>query len=97
MKREPRPAIFMEKQLGWAYNLVGVESLGTSKAGLMVLAWLMESQIWHQPVSSGWGRGRKRTMASICLDARHLGLPLHATGAPQAATPVLEPRESLSR
>ena len=44
VKHEPRPAIHMEKQLGWAYNLGGAESLGISKAGQTVLAKLMESQ-----------------------------------------------------
>ena len=42
----------MEKQLGWAHNLGGVESLGISKVGQIVLAKLMESQIWHQLTSS---------------------------------------------
>ena len=46
-----RPAIHMEKQLGWACKLGGAESLGISKAGQTVLASLMESQAWHQPAS----------------------------------------------
>ena len=52
VKHEPRPAIHMEKQLEWAHNLGGVESLGISKVGQIVLAKLMESQIWHQLTSS---------------------------------------------
>ena len=52
MKHEPRPAIRMEKQLGWACKSGGAESLGISKAGQTLLARLMESQIWHQPVGS---------------------------------------------
>ena len=33
VKYKLRPAIHMEKQLGWAYKLGGVESLGFSKVG----------------------------------------------------------------
>ena len=44
MKREPRPAIHREKQLGQVCNLGGVKSLGIFKAGQTVLARLMESQ-----------------------------------------------------
>ena len=35
----------MEKMLGWACKLDGVEPLGIPKAGQTVLARLMESQI----------------------------------------------------
>ena len=52
MKLEPRPAIYMEEHLGWAYKLGGVESQGISRVGQTVLARLMESQIWHQPAGS---------------------------------------------
>ena len=57
--REPRPAVLMEKQLGWAHNLGGAESLWISKLGETVLARLMESQIWHQVDGSMalWGEG----------------------------------------
>ena len=48
------PAIHMEKQLGWACKLSGAESLGISKVGQMVLARLMESQMWHQLAGSVW-------------------------------------------
>ena len=71
MKQKPRPAIHMEKQLGWACKLGGVESLGISKAGQTVLARLMESQIWYQFAGSVCGGFRKGTMAYACLDARH--------------------------
>ena len=62
MKHEPRPAILMEKQLGWACKLGGEESLGISKVGQTVLARLMESQIWHQLASSValWGEGLEK-------------------------------------
>ena len=42
----------MEKQVGWAHKLGGVQSLGISKADQTVLARLMESQILHQLASS---------------------------------------------
>ena len=97
MKHEPIPAIHMEKHLGGACKLGGAGSLGISKAGETVLASFMESQIWHQPASSGWRGFRKGIMASAGLDARHLGFSLHTTGAFPAATRwVLELRGSES-
>ena len=51
MQYETRPALHMEKQLGWAHKFGGVESLEISKASQIVLAGLMESQIWHQLAS----------------------------------------------
>ena len=54
MKLEPRPAILMEKQRGWAVKLDGTESLGISKVGQIVLARLIESQIWYQSADSVW-------------------------------------------
>ena len=41
MKHEQRPAIYMEKPLGWACKLGGAESLGISKVGQTVVARLM--------------------------------------------------------
>ena len=95
MKHKPRPAIQMEKQLGWAHNLGGTESQGISGAGQTLLARLMESQIWHQPASSvplcGEGSekgqwplpvflsGRKLSHSS-CLDARHFNFSFYASG-----------------
>ena len=52
MKHEPRPAINMEKKLGWTHKLGGTESLGISRMGQTVLARLMESQIQHQSAGS---------------------------------------------
>ena len=40
MQHEPRPAIHMEKQLGWAYKLGVAESLVISKVGHTVSARL---------------------------------------------------------
>ena len=48
MQHKPRPAIHMEKQLGWACKLGGAEFLCISKTGATVLARLVESHIWHQ-------------------------------------------------
>ena len=69
MKHEPRPAIYTEKQLGWADKLGGADSQGISRVGQTVLARWMESQIWHQFASSVGEGPRKGTMASPCLDA----------------------------
>ena len=96
MKHEPRPVIYMEKQLGWAHKLGGMESLGISKVGGTVLARLMESQMWYQLAGFLGGRFRKGTMASARLDARHFSFSLYATCAFQAATPVPELRRSKS-
>ena len=54
VKHEPRPAIPMEKQLGWASILGGAEPLGISRIGQTVLARFMESQIRHQLAGSVW-------------------------------------------
>ena len=44
-----------------AHKLSGVESLGISKMGQIVLARLMESQIWHQLGSVVlWGEGLEK-------------------------------------
>ena len=91
MKHEPRTAINMEKQLGWACKLGGTEPLGTSKVGQKVLARLVEYQIWCPFVGSVGVSFRKGGMVSACLDARHFSFSLHTT-VPLAATPVLELR-----
>ena len=85
------PAIHMEKQLGWASKLGGVESLGSSKAGQTVLARWMGSQMWQLTGFCGGGF-RKGTMASAHLDARHFSFSLYTIGAFQAATLLLELR-----
>ena len=54
MKHEPRVAIHVEKQLGWAGKLGEVESPGISEAGQTMFARLTESQIWHQLAGSVW-------------------------------------------
>ena len=98
MKPELRPAIHMEKQLGWTNKLGGKESLGISKVGQTVLARLMESQIWHQLAGFVCGGGglRKRTMPSAHPNASHFSLSQYATSALQAATLALELRGSKS-
>ena len=90
MEHEPRPATHMEKQVGWAHKLVGAESLGISKLGQMVLAWMMESQICLQLASSVGVKFRKGKMASALLDGRLFSFSLYTTGAFQAATLELE-------
>ena len=77
----------------WKSRLGRAESLRISKVGQTVLARLMESQIWHQLASSMGGGFRNGTIASVHLDTRQFSFSLLATGAFQAATPVLELRE----
>ena len=84
----------MEKQLGWAPKLGGVEPLWISKVGHTASARLMGSQMWYQPTGSVGGRLSKGAMASAHLDARHFSSSLYTTGAFDAATPVLELRGS---
>ena len=108
MKHDPRSPIHAEKQLGWAPELGGAEPLGISRVRQTVLALSMEYQIRHPPTSSvalGSEEGQwllptflsgRKLFPSSCLDARHFGFPQHATGAFQAATPVLELRGSES-
>ena len=96
MKHKPRPAIHMEKQLGWAHKLDGEESKGISRveqtvsqadgvSDMALACWLC---------ASVWGGFRKGTMTSAHLDARHFSFSLYATGVFQAATLVLEPRSN---
>ena len=94
MKHEPRPAIYIEKQLGWACKLGRAESLGISKVSQTVLGRLMKSHIWHQLPRSVRGGFRKETTASVHLDARQFIFFLYTTGAFQAANLVLELRGS---
>ena len=67
--------------------------------GRIVLARLMESQIWHVPAGcvalAAFLSGRK-LYPSTCLDISHFSSSLYATGAFQAATLVLEVRGSES-
>ena len=96
VKYKLRPAIHMEKQLGWACKLGGVDLLRTYKVGQTVVSQLMESQIWHQPIVSVGGGLSRGAMASAHYDARHFSLSLYTTGALQVATLVLELRGSES-
>ena len=47
--------------------------------GHTVLARLMESQIWHQPIGSVGGELSKGTVAFAHPDAKHLNLSLYTT------------------
>ena len=49
VKHKPRPAIHMEKQVGWACKLSGTESQGISRTEQTVL---MEFHTWHLPAGS---------------------------------------------
>ena len=86
----------MEKKLRCCHKLGGVESLGIFKVGHTILAMLMESQIWHQPIGSVGEGLSKGIMASACPDARDFSLSLYTTDVLQAATPMLELREKES-
>ena len=69
-KHEPKPAIHMEKSLGWTHKLGGTVSQGICREGQMVLTRLMESQVWHHPANSVallGGRFRKGTVTSALL------------------------------
>ena len=58
----------MEKQLGWACKLGGVESLENSMSGQTVLAMLMESQILHNlPPLGLFEGGTQKRDNSLCL------------------------------
>ena len=97
--------------LSGPYKLDGSESQGSYRAGQTVIARLMESQIWHQPACSMalWGissekgqwllpaflSGRKLSPSSR-LEVTYFSFSLYATGAFQAATPMLELRVSES-
>ena len=58
MKHEPRPAIHMEKQLGWAYKLGVAESLVISKVGHTVSARL--SLRYGTSLPALWGEGLEK-------------------------------------
>ena len=72
---------------------MGGQSLLGSPGWVTQLVRLMESQDMAPPYRFCGGRVQLREMASACPSARHVSLPLYATGAPQAATPVPEPKE----
>ena len=88
-----------------------MELQGIPRVGQTVLASLMESQLWHLPagcvalLGEGSKKGQwplspflsgRKLSPSSCLDARHFSYFLYTTGAFQAATLVLELRESES-
>ena len=59
----------------WVCKLGGAEYLGIFKADQTVLARLMESQIWHQFVSSVWGGFRKGSMVFSYLSVWEKAIP----------------------
>ena len=77
-------------------KLGGTEPQGISRAGQTLLAGLMD--IWHSPgfvALPTFLSGRKLPPGSLA-DARHFSFSVYATGAFQAATLVLELRQSES-
>ena len=96
MKHEPRPAIHMEKQPGWACNLGGtvsgdLQSRANSVSqvvGVSDIAPACSVALWREvsewPVPS-FLSGRKLSPSSR-LDSSHFILSLCATGTSQAAT-----------
>ena len=97
MKHEPRPAIHMRSSLGGPVSWVG-QSVGISKAGQMVLARLMELQVWHQLGSSvlcgaGLEKGQWPLFALMPDTSVSPSMPLVPY---QGATLVLELRGSES-
>ena len=84
MKHEPRPAIHMEKQLGWAYKLGGLESQGISKARQTVLQVDGVSAMGRRGSEKGqWPAflSGRRLSPTFLLDAGHFSFSLYATGA----------------
>ena len=86
------------KQLGWARELGGAESLGISTGSNSVSqvdgVSDMAPACWLR--GSAGGGPRKRTMASALFDARPFRSSLYVTGALQAALLALELRGSES-
>ena len=103
-KQEPRPAIHMEKQLEWAlYRWEGVTGdLQGSANSVRQVDGVSDMAPACWPCSCVGGRAQKKGSGlclplcppSSCLDARYFIFSLPATGAVQAATPVLELRGS---
>ena len=78
----------------------GAQPQGISSAEQTVLARMMESQIWYLRLCGSVGEGSEKGQwplsSSSHIDVRHFSLSQYATGAFQAATPVLELRGSES-
>ena len=67
VKHESRPAIHMEKQLGWAHKLGGMKPLGVSRVGLSQVDGISDMAPACWLCGFVGGVFRKRTMASDCL------------------------------
>ena len=94
-----------DQPFGWKSSLGGAESLGICRVGQTVLTRLMESRCGTSlPALWLCGRRIQRRDNGLCLpferklspssrlDARHFSSSPYATGAFQAAAPVLELR-----
>ena len=95
VEHEPRPAIHIEKQLGWVRKLGGAES-GDLEGGSNSVSQIDEVSDMLPACQLCGGGSRKGIMAFTRLGARHFRLSLNTAGAFQAATWVLELRGSES-
>ena len=98
MKHDPRPAIHIEKQIGWAHKFGRGNSRsfhGWSNSVSQVDGVSDMTSACQFCGSEGKGF-RKETITSSCLDARYFSSSLYSTGAFQAATLALELRGSES-
>ena len=79
MKQEPRLAILMEKQLGWAHKWLGRVSrnLQGGSTSVSQVDGVSNMALAYGSVG-GWFR--KGTMASACLDARYFSFSQYVSG-----------------
>ena len=75
---------------------MGGTASGYLQGGSHSVSQVVGVSLWQQLAGSVGGGLIKGTMASACLDARHSGSSLNATGAFQTATLVPEFRGSES-
>ena len=100
MKHEPRPAIHMEKQLGWAHKLGGgggevsgdLQGRSSSVTQVYGVSDMVPACQLCSSVRREFRKGTKGAMAYAHLDARHFSFFLYTTDVFQAAIPVLEHR-----
>ena len=75
MQHEPRPAIHMEKQLGWAHKLGGMKPLGVSRVGLSQVDGISDMAPACWLCGFVGGEFRKVTMASALLSVWDEAVP----------------------
>ena len=88
----------MEKQVGWAHKLGGVQSLGISRADQRVLARLIESQILHQLDSSValLGEGLEKGQWPLFALMPDTSVSLSMTRVPSKLPPQCQSSEGVS-